>query len=149
MGNFEFIYILFLMFSILCVVALIVYKIAIIIESKKEPPQKVFIKTNMNEDFKFLFNILDEYTIFICDASFVNSSDGSSIINGKEFDVVVDTLCKEVYETLSNDYVDLLKQYTDKFEEYLYEQCYNRVKEYVKEMNKFAIGKTMLKDRRI
>ena len=49
MGNFEFIYILFLMFSILCVVALIVYKIAIIIESKKEPPKKNEVEQKKQE----------------------------------------------------------------------------------------------------
>ena len=149
MNFFEPIYILFLIFSILCVIFLIVYKVAQIVESKKQPPEKEFIKTNMEEDFKFLYKLLDDYTVFVCVAYFVTNSDGSSIINGKEFDAAVDVLCKEVYETLSNEYVDLLKLYVDKFEEYLYEQCYDRVKSYVKEINKYAIGKTMIKDRRI
>lgn len=149
MESFEIVTMLFLTFSILAMSYLILSKIANIIESKKEPPKKEFIKTNIDEDFKLLYKILDEYTIFICDTIFIDSIDGSHIINGKEFNDATNKVLEEVYSTLSDEYVDLLKLYLDKFEEYVYEQTYSRVKKYVEEANKFAVKKSIIKDRRI
>lgn len=150
MEEFKICYILFAMFSILCVTCFIVYKVAMIMELRKAAPVKEFIKTNMDQDFKLLHDVLNQYCTFICEIEFLQNSDvnDTKLINGKQFNEVVDKIYIQVYEALSDEYVSLLQLYLDKFEEYLYQQVYNRVRDFAAELNKTAVKNSVIKDRR-
>lgn len=97
------------------------------IENKKVVIETKFIKTNFDEDFKLLNDTIDNLCSEVSTTELREYLDSKRLVNDNTFDELSKNLTHRIIEILSENYLDLLKEYVDEIEVYIYQKVYFKV----------------------
>ena len=97
------------------------------IENKKVVVETKFIKTNFDEDFKLLNDTIENLCSEVSTTELREYLDSKRLVNDDTFDELSKNLTHRIIEILSEKYLDLLKEYVDEIEVYIYQKVYFKV----------------------
>ena len=98
--------------------------------------EKKFVKVNYENDIKVVNELIEEYSTNISFTDLKEYHDSKNIINDKVFQDLTKKVTLEIYNALSDEYLDLLEGYLSDPQMYIYEKVYYRVLSIVIDINK-------------
>lgn len=103
--------------------------------------EKKFVKVNYENDIKVVNELIEEYSTNISFTDLKEYHDSRNIINDKVFQDLTKKVTLEIYNALSEEYLDLLEGYLSDPQMYIYEKVYYRVLSIVIDINKKNISR--------
>lgn len=103
--------------------------------------EKKFVKVNYDNDMKVVNEMINEYSSNVSFTDLKEYHDSKNIINDKVFQDLTKKITLEIYNVLSEEYIDLLEGYLSDPQLYIYEKVYYKVLAIVIEINQNNISR--------